>query len=252
MMFYISPCLVSKYFMKKIISKQVNLHALLILLITVAGCRKEEQAATTVTDKDGNTYDLVTIGSQVWIGQNLKTTKYNDGSPITVITDNSGTAWSSLTTGACCWYGNDESVIGATYGALYNWHAVNSGKLCPSGWHVPTKDDWTRLSFALEGSLVAGGKLKEADTIHWAGAPPDLPPYPVASNESGFTALPGGSCSGPVFSGLRNYGVWWSSTTDNTDTAWGFTLYSNSETTNENSYSLNFGFSVRCLRDGTN
>jgi uncharacterized protein (TIGR02145 family) len=236
--------------MMKINSKYIKLLVFLITLSSFAGCKKEEQAATTITDADGNIYDLVTIGSQVWIGQNLKTTKYNDGSPIPVISDNSGTAWSSLTTGACCWYGNDESKYRETYGALYNWHAVNNGKLCPSGWHVPTKDDWTNLTFALEGYLVAGGKLKEADTIHWAGAPPDSPPYPVASNESGFTALPGGSCSGSIFSGIRNYGVWWSSSADNSENAWAFNLYSNSETTFENSFGVKYGFSVRCIRNG--
>lgn len=235
----------------KINSKHLKFLVLLIMFCSSAGCKKEEQEATTVTDADGNIYDLVTIGSQVWIGQNLKTTKYNDGTAIPVIGDDPVNAWSNLATGACCWYGNDESKNGPVYGALYNWHAVKTGKLCPDGWHVPTKDDWTRLSFALEGSLYAGGKLKEADTIHWAGAPPDSPQYPIASNESGFTALPGGSRSGTAFSGLRDYGVWWSSTSDNTEYAWGFNLYSSSEATKLNSFSIKDGFSVRCLRDGT-
>jgi uncharacterized protein (TIGR02145 family) len=222
---------------------------LLILVILPAGCKKEELDTTTVSDIDGNIYDLVTIGSQTWIKQNLKTTRYNDGTQITNIPANSVNSWESQTSGAYCWYNNDKAQFGETYGPLYNWRAVNSGKLCPAGWHIPTKNEWTSLYFGLQGPLVAGGKLKEADTIHWAGAPPDSPPYPVATNESGFTALPGGSRSGSVFSGLRTYGAWWTSTSDNSDNSWALILYGNSEATSINSFNSNDGFSVRCIHD---
>jgi uncharacterized protein (TIGR02145 family) len=220
-----------------------------ILVILPPGCKKDEPEATTVSDIDGNIYDLVTIGSQTWIRQNLKTTRYNDGTQIAYTPGNSGNSWESQTSGAYCWYNNDEAQFGETYGTLYNWQAVNSGKLCPAGWHIPTKNEWTSLYFDLQGPLVAGGKLKEADTIHWAGAPPDSPPYPLATNESGFTALPGGSRSGSVFSGLRTYGAWWTSTSDNSDNSWAIILYGNSEATSINSFNRKDGFSVRCIHD---
>ena len=234
--------------MKKLNSASIFL-LFLIIAQSLTGCKKEEQDTTIMTDIDGNTYDLITIGTQVWAKQNLKTTRYNDGTMIPLVTGNSGNSWESQSAGAYCWYGNDETQNGGTYGALYNWHAVNSAKLCPAGWHIPTRIEWINLTFTLEGPLVAGTKLKEADTIHWAGPAPDSSPFPVATNESEFTALPGGSRSGPVFSGLRSYGVWWSSTSDNSDNSWSFNLYGNIESTDINSYSNKDGFSVRCLRN---
>jgi uncharacterized protein (TIGR02145 family) len=146
-------------------------------------CEKDDE----ITDKDDNTYTAVTIGTQVWIIENLKTTKYNDGTTIPNITDNE--VWANLTTPGYCWYDNDASTFKAIYGALYNWYAVNTGKLCPLGWHIPTRDDYTTLMLFLDTDGTwdnndAGGKLKETGTIHW------LSPNIGATNESGFTALP--------------------------------------------------------------
>jgi uncharacterized protein (TIGR02145 family) len=138
----------------------------------------------TVTDIDGNIYHTVTIGTQVWMVENLKTTKYRNGDPIPNVT---GNAWAALTTGAYCWYNNDAATYKATYGALYNWYAVaDSRNIAPTGWHVPTDAEWTTLTTFLGGESVAGGKLKETGTNHWTS------PNTGATNETGFTALPGG------------------------------------------------------------
>ena len=138
----------------------------------------------TATDIDGNVYHTVTIGTQIWMVENLKTTRYNDGSPIPFVTDSS--SWSNLTTPGYCWYNNDTTNKN-TYGALYNWFAVNTGKLAPTGWHVPTDDEWTTLTTYLGGESIAGGKLKETGTTHWRT------PNAGATNEIGFTASSGWS-----------------------------------------------------------
>lgn len=132
---------------------------------------------------DGDVYRTDTIGSQVWMVENLKTTKYNDGSSIPNVTDN--TTWNGLNTGAYCWYNSDISNK-KPYGALYNWYTLNTGKLAPYGWHVPTDVEWESLIDHLGGESVAGGKLKESGTTHWQT------PNIGATNESGFTAVPGG------------------------------------------------------------
>jgi uncharacterized protein (TIGR02145 family) len=120
----------------------------------------------TLTDQDGNVYKTVTIGTQTWMAENLRTTKYNDGTAIANVTEN--TVWDTLRTGAYCNYNNTTSIDTiATYGRLYNWHAVNTGKLAPIGWHVPTADEWTKLTDDLGSGYVAGGKLKETGTSHW-------------------------------------------------------------------------------------
>ena len=110
------------------------------------------------TDADGNVYHTVTIGTQTWTVENLKTSKYNDGTKIPLVTD--GTTWGNLTTPGYCWHNNDAATNKATYGALYNWYAVNTGKLAPSGWHVPTDAEWTTL----ENYLIAHGYNYDSTT----------------------------------------------------------------------------------------
>jgi uncharacterized protein (TIGR02145 family) len=155
------------------------------------------------TDADNNNYTVVQIGSQIWMAENLKTTKYNDGISIPLVTDKA--AWTNLNTPGCCWYSNDSSLYNI-YGLLYNWYTVNTGKLAPVGWHVPTDVEWTTLTSNL-GESNAGDKLKESGTTHWAQ------PNRTATNESGFTALPGGQreWNGNFFN-LGTNGGWWSST----------------------------------------
>jgi uncharacterized protein (TIGR02145 family) len=157
-----------------------------LILILTNSCSKDEgnnNPSTTITDKDGNVYTSVTIGTQVWMVENLKTTKYNYGTEIPNVTDN--TEWSNLTTPAYCWYDNDITKK-TPFGALYNFYAVNTGTLCPTGWHVPSNTEWTTLFNYAGGLAVAGGKLKETGTTHWNA------PNTGATDEYGFKYLPGG------------------------------------------------------------
>ncbi len=196
----------------------------------------------TVIDADGNVYHTVTIGTQCWMVENLKTTKYNDGTAIPLVTDD--TAWAGLTTPGYCWYNNDKLTYGNTYGALYNWYTVNTGKLCPAGWHIPSDAEWTTLTTFLGGESVAGGKMKEAGTTHWASL------NTGANNSSGFTALPAGyRASDGTFSGIGDYGYWWSSTKRNTSNAWNRVLFYNFFGVERYNYPKQYGFSVRCVRD---
>jgi len=198
----------------------------------------------TVTDIDGNIYHTITIGTQIWMVENLKVTRYNDGSNIPFITDN--TSWSALTTPGYCWYNNDATTNKNIYGALYNWFTVNTGKLCPSGWHVPSDVEWQTLSNNLGGNSVAGGKLKEAGTSHWHS------PNVGATNESGFTALPG-SCrnSNGTFYTANYSGLYWGSNVfvNSPVSSW----FCEIESSNANVYIGVFnkptGLSVRCIKD---
>ena len=141
--------------------------------------------AGEITDIDQNKYQTVAIGDQIWMAENLKVTRYNDGVLIPNVTDNN--VWIQLNTSSFSWYNNDSGNK-TPYGALYNWFAVDNDKLCPEGWHVPDKTEWVTLFTYLGGPEIAGGKLKEAGTLHWL--------YNYGStNESGFTAMPGGSRS---------------------------------------------------------
>lgn len=197
--------------------------------------------SNTITDYDGNVYNILTIGTQTWIKENLKTTHYRDGAAIPNVTD--GTDWSNLTTGAYC-YNENNSANNNTYGALYNWNAVNTGKLCPIGWHVPSNAEWTALTDYLGGKEMAGGKLKEANTTHWAY------PNTGATNETGFTALPGGyRGSFGTFDDVGYYGYWWSATEFSVSSAWDRLLSYNISNVWRNYVYKVDGYSVRCLRD---
>jgi len=158
----------------------------------------------TITDSEGNIYKAVQIGTQTWMAENLKTTKYNDGTPIPNVTDR--WVWDSISSPGYCWYLNDESYKN-TFGALYNWYTVISGKLCPNGWHIPENDEWMQLKYYLGiDNDVSAGQLMETDTIHWVATPPP------GTNSSGFTALPGGWINelGIHFGGLGYTGMFWS------------------------------------------
>ena len=198
----------------------------------------------TVSDGDGNTYSTVTIGTQVWMAENLKTTRYNDGTAILPVPLNY-VDFNSATPGYC-WYNNDDVTNKSTYGALYNWLAVNTGKLCPTGWHVPTNAEWATLINYLGGEVVAGGKMKETGTTHWKS--PNL----GATNSSGFSALPGGRrFYDGNFSYLGEDGLWWSST-DNHFINAGFLYIKSSENGllyNTIWEDVRMCFSVRCLKD---
>lgn len=191
----------------------------------------------TVSDIEGNIYKTITIGTQTWMAENLKTTKYRNGNSISNVTDNE--VWGNLTTPGYCWYDNDVSKK-KNYGALYNWYAINSGILCPIGWHIPTDAEWTTLERYLGGYVDV--KLKAID--QWWGG----------TNTSGFTAIPGGyriDESNAFFNYLGTNGYWWSSTEDNYGVN-GYVLLDQVLSGGKNGHSSNHknaGLSIRCIKD---
>lgn len=197
----------------------------------------------TVTDYDGNVYHTVIIGTQVWMVENLKTTHYRNGTAIPNVTDVS--AWNSLTAGAYCNYNNNANNV-ATYGRLYNWYAVNDSRnIAPEGWHVATDEEWTGLTDLLGGESVAGGKLKEAGTLHWPS------PNTGATNEVGFSALGGGYRSNTAsYIGFGGIGSWWCSTESSITDAWARGIFNDAVNVDRGGYyEKMMGFSVRCVRD---
>ncbi len=211
------------------------------LIINSSSCKKDDDNVITqgVKDIDGNIYDTITIGTQVWMVQNLRVMKLNDGTAIPKKTD-----WIFLSNPAYCWYNNNSTLSNSDYGVLYNWHAVNTEKLCPKGWHVPTDTEWATLIVYLGGESVAGGKLKEADTTHWES------PNTSATNESGFTALPGGVRDNfGVSFDFGITGLWWSATQEGPTTAWGRYISNDDANIFRNSYNKSVGLSVRCVKD---
>lgn len=193
-------------------------------------------------DKDNNSYPVVEIGSQFWMAENLKTTRFNDGSLISY-PGNDITEWNSNTSGAYSWYDNNPGKYKNKYGALYNWYAVNSINLCPSGWHVPTSDEWTILRDNLGGSSVAGGKIKESENTESKFH------NNLLINESGLSILTAGMRTTHNFSDINLYGYLWSSsfTSDWSGTP-SWYVSSISDNLSER-YSRNTGeaLSVRCI-----
>jgi uncharacterized protein (TIGR02145 family) len=233
-----------------------------LVLILINSCKKEEDNSEiktditfnpnltygTVTDTEGNVYKTIQIDTQTWMAENLRTTKFKDGISIPLISDS--IEWEYLTTPAYCWYKNSATTNSATYGAIYNWYTVMTGNLCPAGWHVPSYDEWITLATYLGGPEDAGGKLKETGLAHWND------PNGGATNESGFTALPGGQRRlvnsgqlGLLYLYHREIGMWWSSSISYTEVGWTFrTNWWDSSFSSGNNHA-NEGFSVRCLKD---
>ena len=215
---------------------------------------KDNETTGTVTDVDGNIYQTVKIGDQWWMAENLKVTHYRNGEAIPNVTDDID--WGNLSTGAYCNYDNNSSNV-ATYGRLYNWYAIeDSLNLAPAGWHVPTDDEWKELEMYLGMSQSdadttdyrgtdEGGKLKETGTAHWAS------PNTGATNESGFTALPGGYRVFVIakFYMMGKYGAWWSSTVHYRSSVWCRELEYSGQQVRRHSTNKPYGFSVRCVRD---
>jgi uncharacterized protein (TIGR02145 family) len=206
-------------------------------------------------DYDNNKYNTVQFSYQVWMAENLKTTRFNDGAPIPLVTDKE--EWNNLQTPAYCLYDTSLASWGHGYssalrkvtGALYNWYAVNTGKLCPTGWHVPSDGDWRRLTAYFGGDSVAGDKLKS--TYFW---PVRADTIKTTTNESGFTALPGGSRQpdGSFYFDLGDTGFWWCSP-EYLENSASEALYKSIGTENGTVHSAlsnkSSGFSVRCVKD---
>lgn len=197
---------------------------------------------TLLGDIDGNSYSFITFMGQVWMAENLKTTKLNDGTLISNATVPAD--WESASTPAYVWYSNNEDLYKLTYGALYNWQAVASNKLCPEGWHVPTESDWNVLIGYLLGADVAGGKLKQEGTALW------LSPNVGATDEINFTALPGGGRK-PTgeFEGRGSIGLWWASTPSGLANGIGVSMSNENASVNMGNSITGVGRSVRCLKN---
>jgi uncharacterized protein (TIGR02145 family) len=230
-------------------------------LLFLTGCKKENNIPPIIfnqsvsygsmADQDGNTYKTVTIGTQTWMAENLRTTIYRNGDPIPNVTDN--THWKQLTTGAYCCYNNDISYQ-EVYGALYNWFTItDSRNIAPAGWHVPSITEWETLINYFGGGVAACVKLREDGTTHWTDYNAD------DANESGFTGLPAGSREymEGVFFGINYYGYWWSSVADEGDTerAWntGLSYWYPSQfswnNVGDGTLQKGYGLSVRCIKD---
>jgi uncharacterized protein (TIGR02145 family) len=196
-----------------------------------------------VTDIDGNGYDTVRIGNQTWLKQNLKTTRYRNGDIIgttSPVTKNI----SGESTPKYQWAYNGNEDTSAVYGMLYTWYAVSDGRMvCPTGWHVSTQDEWSTLITFLTSNSLTGGKLKEAGTDHWDD------PNTNATNETGFTGLPGGERSTNEFRYLGINTHFWTATADNATSSWTYNLgYNSGQIYGSNSPNW-VGFSVRCVKD---
>lgn len=235
-------------------------------LITVFGCKKEavdpvnqtngkttavfnpDLTYDSIIDQEGNIYKTIKIGNQTWMVENLRTTHYRNGDPIENVKNDE--IWTTTTTGAYCNYENtlDEKII-ATKGRLYNWYAVSDFRnIAPCGWHIPTDEEWSVLVTYLGSESIAGGKLKEKGILHW------MTDNIGASNESGFTALPGGNRDQyyGIFDGQDHNGFWWSSTEDSNTHSWYRFLNNQLSSVGRFSWDVgnkSSGFSVRCIKD---
>jgi uncharacterized protein (TIGR02145 family) len=206
-----------------------------------------------ISDVDGNTYKTIQIGNQIWMAENLRTTRLNDETLIPNVKDDK--EWGHLETAGYSWYNNDASAYLADYGALYNWVTVNTGKLCPSEWHVPSDTEWGTLTTYLGGGSIASGKLMETGNAHW------LNPNSGATNSAGFTGLPGGSRYGDdVFLGyivyfffdLGDVSRWWSaSESGSADLASIAYIFSREDSnfTGVEQFFKKSGASVRCVKN---
>ena len=244
---------------------QKNLvYLIMAILFFSFSCSKDKTTnpdptgGTTVTDIDGNVYQTVTIGSQVWMAENMKVTHYRNGDLIPNVTDS--TEWTSLTTGARCDYDNDADNV-SVYSRLYNWFAVNDIRgIAPTGWHVPTDEEWKQLEMHLGMSQSEtddtgyrgtdeGGKLKATGTIR--GEDGLWHVNTGATNSSGFSGLPGGYRDGydGCFYLLGYYATFWSSTETSSSIAWSRELYYEYSDVGRYKDDKHCGFSVRCIKD---
>ena len=231
--------------LKKKITKIFQIFIIGVLFLHISGCNKHDEQ-NFASDVDGNEYGTVAIGDQVWMNANLKTTRYNDGTEIPNVSSDS--VWVNLSSGAYCWQSNDINNKNP-YGALYNWYAVNTGKLCPAGWHVASDQDWFELALYLGGDYIAGGKIKVSGTNYWAE------PNNGATNETGFNAMPGGSryvgkvMVNGAFYGFGSGGLWCSSTEYSLSHAYSVNLSFRSSQLANYHDDKRCGFSIRCIRD---
>jgi uncharacterized protein (TIGR02145 family) len=248
----------SNQFLLRVTGKNIETYEQQNLVIVSSMVLNLTVKRTTVTDIDGNVYKTVKISNQWWMAENLKVTKYRNGGPIPNVTEDS--VWANLSTGAYCDYNNDTNNV-ATYGRLYNWYAVNDSRnIAPEGWHVPSDEEWRQLEMALGMSQSdtdntgfrgtdEGGKMKTTGTIE-EGSGLWHSPIEGATNESGFSALPGGCrehfgyCDGMDYDAML-----WSATESYDVFAWCRCMSRVSSAVYRHNHYKRSGFSVRCVRD---
>jgi uncharacterized protein (TIGR02145 family) len=218
-----------------------------IVVILLSGCEKEDGS---IMDIEGNVYKTVTIGDQVWMAENLKTKRYQNGDLLET-TDPPDLSLIKIVSPKFQWaYNGDDSKVD-NYGRLYTWYAITDTRnICPEGWHVPGDEDWQNLIKVLGGQSVAGGKMKEKGTTHWK--------YPNvgATNQSGFTALPGGYRTIESFAFMTEIGFYWSSTA-NDDNGLAYFMqneaflgqYGNPYALQPSYFRKAYGMSVRCVKN---
>lgn len=233
--------------------KKRNAFIVIILLLGIITPSWSDE--TKVRDIDGNVYQTVIIGEKEWFAENLRVFRYNNGDAIS--TSLNDAEWSSTREGAYAIYphdsidghSSDEDVL-KTYGALYNWFAVDDPRgLCPAGWSVPSDDDWTILMEYLGGEYIAGRQLKATGNLE-EGDGLWYPPNAGATNETGFSAIPGGGrYRDGHYSLIGSYGSWWSSSESSSAHSWSYLMFRNFDSLERYQYHKPSGFSVRCFRD---
>ena len=221
----------------------------LIIMVSCAMSLSAQKAGETVKDADGNEYKTVVIGSQTWFAENLKTTKFNDGKSISNVTDNG--SWSTTKTPAYCWYENNSSNKDE-YGALYNWYAASSGKLCPTGWHVPSDAEWSTLEDKL-GKDEAAAKLRETGTAHWKASTDKV------TNEYNFNMVGAGLRDAYGSFTWKNFDInadyilldaaFWSTTGKSVSYAWNRITHYYDNDFKRHEVQKWHGYSVRCVKD---
>lgn len=221
-------------------------------ILVISSCKKKETTPTecpvvetpdptSVTDIDGNVYPVARICGQLWMTENLRTTRYNDGT--TIPTGLTTSAWGSATTGAYAIYNSTVVTTNTSFGKLYNWYAVNSGKLAPAGWHVASETEWAALVNCLGGSAVAGGKMKST-SLFWNS------PNVGADNSSGFNALPSGYIGTTGgYSLLGDAAYFWASGERNLTQGEYLSLNTNQAASFQNGATKTFGYAIRCIKD---
>lgn len=195
-----------------------------------------------IYDIEGNEYKTIGIGSQIWLAENLRSTRLNDNEQIKYFTDSLD--WTTTSYSGYCWYNND-TLLKIPYGGLYNWHSVNTGKLCPIGWHIPSEGDWQALIKRLGGEDITGGKLKVIGTDYWNS------PNRGATNSSQFNAVPGGGIFQSHFWDFGKWSHFWSNTERDSSWITGLNiLYSTSSVIlGKGGKRDQYGLSVRCIKD---
>lgn len=248
---------------KKTLVKTLKVLVAINIVILFSQCEKDDDIngsgskfGTFTDSRDGITYKTVKIGDQLWMAENLRATQFNDGTEITLVTDNN--EWDELLSSAYCWYNNDQATYGNTYGALYNGYAVETEKLCPVGWHVPSDAEWNTLeiTLGLPQSEIYETDYRGTNQGSQLAGSEDLWYDGILENDSefgtsGFNALPGGSrnFSNGIFDYVGKYGSWWSSTTSGYNYMYYHALNFDNSGVRRFNYFKTFGFSVRCVKD---